>query len=67
MAQVCALQFWTRSQKDFDEALTSYVALCKRGGEAPFQQLTNGAGLHSPFEVGALDDVVARAAETLGI
>ena len=67
LAQVCALQFWTRSEKDFDEALTSYVALCKRGGEAPFQQLTKGAGLHSPFEAGALDEVVERASATLEI
>jgi len=67
LAQVCALQYWTRSEKDFNEALTSYVALCKRGGEAPFQQLTKGAGLHSPFEQGALDEVVEHAAGTLGI
>ena len=52
---------------DFDEALTSYVALCKRGGQAPFQDLTKGAGLRSPFEDGALDEVVAKAAETLAI
>ncbi len=67
LAQVCALQYWTRSEKDRDEALTSYVALCRRGGEAPFQQLTKGAGLHSPFEQGALDEVVERAAGTLGL
>jgi len=48
-------------------ALTSYVALCKRGGEAPFQHLTTGAGLRSPFEDGALDEVVEKAAATLGI
>ncbi|MHC4955442.1 MAG: M3 family oligoendopeptidase [Planctomycetota bacterium] len=67
LAQVCALQYWIRAEADFDEALTSYVALCKRGGEAPFQELTKGAGLRSPFEDGALDEVVAKAAATLKI
>ena len=67
LAQVCALQYWIRAEKDFDEALESYVALCKRGGEAPFQELTKGAGLRSPFEDGALDEVVEKAAETLAI
>jgi len=67
LAQVCALQYWIRGEEDREAALKSYVALCKRGGEAPFQELTKGAGLRSPFEDGALDEVVDRAATTLSI
>jgi len=67
LAQVCALQFWTRAEADRDEAMKAYVALCGRGGEAPFQKLVSGAGLHSPFADGALDTVVRKSAATLGL
>jgi M3 family oligoendopeptidase len=67
LAQVCALQFWTRAEADRSEAMDAYVKLCARGGEAPFQQLAKGAGLKSPFEAGALDEVAARSASVLGL
>ena len=58
LAQCCALQFWVRSRKDRAEAMAAYVALCGRGGSAPFQELVRSAGLISPFAEGALADVV---------
>ncbi len=67
LAQTCALQFWERSQKDYAEAMNAYEALCLRGGEVPFKQLTKDAGLSSPFELGCLEEVVDRARETLGV
>lgn len=65
LAQTCALQFWDRSLQDRDEAMEAYVALCKRGGEATFQDLARSAGLRSPFEPGCLHAVVQRAADAL--
>ena len=65
LAQCCAMQFWVRSRKDYDAALASYVALCGRGGEAPFQDLVKSAGLVSPFADGALEDVVGEAERVL--
>lgn len=62
LAQCCALQFWSRARRDPAEALSAYVALCARGGSAPFQDLARSAGLISPFADGALADV-AREAE----
>ena len=35
------------------------------GGSAPFTELVDGAGLRSPFEAGALKDVVREAASVL--
>ena len=67
LAQTCALQFWKRSEEDFAEAMEAYVALCRRGGEAPFQELVKGAGLISPFEPGCLSDVVTHARERMGV
>jgi len=67
LAEICALQFWVRSESDPAEALESYVALCARGGDAPFQELARSAGLVSPFAEGCLTDVVAKARKALGI
>lgn len=66
LAQTLALQFWLRSEEDFAGAMTDYVALCARGGEAPFLDLVRGAGMRSPFEPGSLKDVVQRAEQVLG-
>jgi M3 family oligoendopeptidase len=67
LAQCCALQFWDRAARDRDDALSAYVALCARGGEAPFQDLVASAGLASPFAPGALGAVARRVAETLAV
>ncbi|MCA9226587.1 MAG: hypothetical protein KDA47_13290, partial [Planctomycetales bacterium] len=67
LAQTCALQFWVRSRQDFGQAMQDYVALCRRGGEAPFQELARSAGLVSPFDEGCLTDVVAQARAVLEI
>jgi hypothetical protein len=47
--------------------MKDYVALCSRGGEAPFQSLVRGAGLVSPFDNGCLTDVVGQAKRWLGV
>lgn len=67
LAQTCALQLWVRSQRDFKGAMASYVELCRRGGEAPFQELARSAGLTSPFESGCLRDVIGLARKSLAI
>lgn len=67
LAQVCALQFWVAGEKDPAEAMERYVRLCRRGGEAPFQELARSAGLRSPFEPGCLEEVVELASRTLEI
>jgi M3 family oligoendopeptidase len=66
LALCCALQFWVRAERDRGEAMDAYVALCRRGGEAPFGELVRGAGLLSPFEPGALEGVVTAAGRALG-
>ncbi len=67
LAMCCAMQFWVRSRHDFAEALDAYVTLCGRGGSAPFGELVRSAGLVSPFEPGALADVVREAEAVLGL
>jgi M3 family oligoendopeptidase len=65
LASCCAMQFWVKSLKDYGAALEDYVALCGRGGSAPFQELVRSAGLVSPFAPGALSEVVGEAAKQL--
>jgi M3 family oligoendopeptidase len=66
LAQVCALQFWARARADPTGALDDYVALCGRGGSAPFRELARSAGLRSPFDDNCVAEVVAAAREVLG-
>ncbi len=61
LAQTCALQLWARSRRDAAGTLAAYHALCRRGGEGPFQELAKSAGLKSPFERGCLADVAEQA------
>ena len=61
LALCCALQFWTQANADREETLARYVALCGRGGEAPFRELVRSAGLRQPFDEGTLEDVVRVA------
>ncbi|HEY0423970.1 MAG TPA: M3 family oligoendopeptidase [Rhodopila sp.] len=67
LAQCCAMQFWVRSRRDYAGTVRDYVALCARGGSAPFQDLVRSAGLVSPFADGALADVVTEAAAVLKV
>lgn len=58
LAQICALQFWKRSNKGDDKAWKDYVALCKAGGSKPFLDLVKIANLRSPFETGCVESVI---------
>ncbi|GGC51363.1 M3 family oligoendopeptidase [Siccirubricoccus deserti] len=65
LALCCAMQFWVKSRRDAPRALADYIALCGRGGAAPFQALVASAGLVSPFAPGALEAVVREAEAVL--
>jgi M3 family oligoendopeptidase len=67
LAQCCALQFWAKSRTDAAAAMADYIALCSRGGTAPFQTLVQSAGLMSPFKPGALKTVAETVRQALGL
>jgi len=58
LAQICALQYWQRSNRDRNEAWDSYVRLCRAGGSDSFTGLVRLAGLRSPFDEGCVASVV---------
>jgi len=65
LAQICALQFWSRSQKDFKGAWADYLTLCKAGGSKPFIELVKLAGLNNPFEETTVKPVINEIAAWL--
>lgn len=67
LALTCALQIWAQMLSSPQQTLDAYVALCRRGGSAPFQDLVRSASLRSPFEPGSLVDAVDRAREALAL
>jgi M3 family oligoendopeptidase len=67
LALACAMQFWSATYDDREDAITRYVELCARGGSASFGELVTSAQLHSPFVPGALTKTVGRARAMLAL
>ncbi len=57
LAQVCALQFYLASKKDYKEAWNRYISLCKLGGSMPFTDLIKEVGLENPFKDGTIKKI----------
>ncbi len=60
LAQVCAFQFWEKSEQDFNSAWKDYLHLCDLGGSLPFTQLVEQAKLKSPFVKENLKTVIQK-------
>ena len=58
LAQVVALQFWSRLQDGDQKAFDDYHAICKAGGSLTFKEIVKLAKLNSPFEDGCLTAVM---------
>ena len=65
LAQVCAFQFWIKSQENREKAWDEYLALCKLGGSKPFFELMKAANLKNPFEQGTIASVTPKIREFL--
>lgn len=65
LAQVCAFQFWIKSQENREKAWDEYLALCKLGGSKPFFELMKAANLKNPFEQGTIAYVIPKIREFL--
>lgn len=66
LAQICAFQFWQRSQDDWQGTWNSYLHLCRLGGSKSFLQLIEESGLKSPFEESVIKETVAFLEHWLG-
>jgi M3 family oligoendopeptidase len=65
LAQICALQFWKRSQENHDQAWEDYLHLCQLGGSLPFTELVKEAKLLSPFAEGCVASTIQPIREWL--
>jgi len=63
LAQVCAFQFWSKANKNREEAWKDYVTLCKAGGSQAFLGLVKLANLKSPFEAACVPEVIGEIGE----
>ncbi|WP_047150695.1 M3 family oligoendopeptidase [Aneurinibacillus tyrosinisolvens] len=60
LAQICAFQFWKKSNEDREAAWADYVTLCKAGGSRSFIELVQIANLISPFKEGCVQSVIGE-------
>jgi M3 family oligoendopeptidase len=58
LAQICAFQFWKKSNETPKKAWSDYVRLCRAGGSLSFLKLVELADLTSPFQEGCIESVV---------
>ncbi|MFD2614301.1 M3 family oligoendopeptidase [Paenibacillus gansuensis] len=65
LAQICAFQFWKRSNENAEQAWQDYLRLCRKGGSLSFTELVEIAGLISPFEEGSISSVIGSIEEWL--
>lgn len=65
LAQLCAFQFWKRSQEERASAWQDYLTLCKTGGSQSFLELVKLAHLISPFAEGSVQSVIGVIEEWL--
>lgn len=65
LAQICALQFWSRSQHHDMTAWPDYLELCRAGGSRSFLELVKLAHLNNPFDLSTVKPVIAEVKDWL--
>jgi M3 family oligoendopeptidase len=58
LAEICAMQFWKRSEDRDPHTLDDYIQLCALGGTRSFVELTQAAKLLSPFVDGTVESII---------
>jgi len=65
LARICALQFWSRQQRDVDETWNDYVRICKTSGSKSFLDIVREGNIDSPFEPEWVSTVLEEATNWL--
>ncbi|WP_433750965.1 M3 family oligoendopeptidase [Falsibacillus pallidus] len=58
LAHLCSVQLWKKHQENPQEAVMSYLELCRYGGKLPFKELIKAANVHSPFEENSVKHIL---------
>ena len=67
IAETGAMQLAMIDAKDHDKAMESYLELCRLGGTDSVLGIFKASGMRSPFEADLMRDLMAHAAEQLGL
>jgi len=59
LAEICAMQFWKRSQENDETVFKDYLHLCSLGGTKTFVELVKEANLLSPFVEGTVESIIS--------
>ncbi|MBE7088966.1 MAG: M3 family oligoendopeptidase [Clostridiales bacterium] len=65
LAQMGALEFYTKSKTDKDAAWSDYYNLCKAGGSKSYFNLLKTANLANPFEEGSVKRAASKVLQEL--
>lgn len=65
LAQIVAFQYWVKHQENPEEALKSYIDLCKLGGSKSFLGLLKASNLENPFIKGTVKKITTPINEYL--
>ncbi len=57
LAQTVALEFWSKSNRDWKKAFDEYFAFVSAAGTKSYVQLIKDSGLNSPFEDGCVKEL----------
>lgn len=63
LAQICALQFWVKSQENLEDAMKDYLHICEIGGSKTFLEIVKSGNLQSPFAEHTITNIIQVAKE----
>ncbi len=63
LAQTVAIWFLKKSREDYDGALEKYIEFSRAGGTKAFDELTDSAGIPSPFADGSLSGLAKACSD----
>ncbi len=65
LARICALQFWSREQRDDEKTWDDYIRTCELAGSRSFLELVDAGNLETPFEPDWVSTVLKEATDWL--
>jgi len=57
LAQICAIQFWIKMERDKKSCWKDYLNICKIGGSKSFLEILKEGNLESPFKLSCMKNV----------
>ena len=65
LATICALQFKIKMDKNYEQAFSDYLKLCKLSAKDFYTNMIKEVGLKSPFENGTVEWIVEEIKKTM--